>query len=93
MICRSLELAADLLDDLRRADEQLHRARRRLAEAVQGTGTSLTQMFGVGPFIAATTSPGSPAGTTSPPITALRRSRCPRAGGKSAGCPCAGTGG
>jgi transposase len=48
------ELAADLLDDLRRADEQLRGARRRLAAAVQATGTSLTEMFGVGPFIAAT---------------------------------------
>jgi transposase len=48
------DLAADLLDDLRRADEQLHQARQRLAEAVQATGTCLTEMFGVGPFIAAT---------------------------------------
>jgi transposase len=48
------DLAADLLDDLRRADQQIHEARQRLAEAVQATGTSLTEIFGVGPFIAAT---------------------------------------
>jgi transposase len=48
------ELAADLLEDLRRADEQLHEGKRRLAAAVQATGTSLTEVFGVGPFIAAT---------------------------------------
>jgi transposase len=48
------DLAADLLDDLRRADEQLRETRQRLATAVQATGTSLTDVFGVGPVIAAT---------------------------------------
>jgi len=47
------DLAAGLLDDLRRADQQIHGARQRLAEAAQATGTSLTEIFGVGPFIAA----------------------------------------
>jgi transposase len=48
------ELAADLLEDLRRADEQLRETRKRLAAAVQASGTSLTEVFGVGPVIAAT---------------------------------------
>ena len=48
------ELAADLLDDLRRADAQLGEARKKLAVAVQAAGTTLTEIFGVGPVIAAT---------------------------------------
>jgi transposase len=48
------ELAADLLEDLRRADGQLRETRKKLASAVQATGTSLTEIFGAGPFIAAT---------------------------------------
>jgi transposase len=47
------ELAADLLEDLRRADGQLRETKKKLA-AVQAAGTSLTEIFGVGPFIAAT---------------------------------------
>ena len=49
-----LELAADLLDDLRRADGRLREANKKLAAAVQATGTTLTGIFGVGPVIAAT---------------------------------------
>jgi transposase len=48
------ELAAGLLEDLRRAGGQLRGTRKKLAAAVQATGTSLTEIFGVGPFIAAT---------------------------------------
>jgi transposase len=48
------ELAADLLDDLRRADGRLREVNKKLAAAVQATGTTLTEMFGVGPVIAAT---------------------------------------
>jgi transposase len=48
------ELAADLLEDLRRADVQLRETNKKLAAAVQATGTSLTEIFGVGPVIAAT---------------------------------------
>jgi transposase len=47
------ELAADLLDDLRRADARLGEAKKKLAAAVQATGTTLTEIFGVGPVIAA----------------------------------------
>jgi transposase len=48
------ELAADLLEDLRRADEQLRETNKKLAAAVQATGTTLTDIFGVGAVIAAT---------------------------------------
>jgi len=48
------ELAADLLEDLRRADERLREVNKKLTVAVQATGTTLTDIFGVGPVIAAT---------------------------------------
>jgi len=48
------ELAADLLDDLGRADARLGEAKKKLAASVQATGTTLTEIFGVGPVIAAT---------------------------------------
>jgi transposase len=48
------ELAADLLEDLRRADARLREVNKKLAAAVQATGTTLTEMFGVGPVIAVT---------------------------------------
>jgi transposase len=48
------ELAADLLEDLRRADERLREVNKKLTAAVQATGTTLTEIFGVGPVIAAT---------------------------------------
>jgi transposase len=48
------ELAAALIEDLRRIDGQLRETRSRLASAVRASGTSLTGLFGVGPVIAAT---------------------------------------
>ena len=48
------ELAADLLDDLRRVDARIREARKKLAAAVAAAGTGLTGLFGVGPVIAAT---------------------------------------
>jgi transposase len=47
------ELAAALLDDLRRIDAQLRETRKKLAAAVAAAGTSLTGLFGVGPVITA----------------------------------------
>ena len=47
------ELAADLLEDLRRIDASLRETRRKLAAVVAAAGTSLTGLFGVGPVIAA----------------------------------------
>jgi len=48
------ELAAALLEDLRRIDGQLRETRKKLDAAVRASGTSLTSLFGVGPVIAAT---------------------------------------
>jgi transposase len=47
-------LAADLLADMRRLDEQRRESKKKLAAAVRASGTSLTDLFGVGPFVAAT---------------------------------------
>jgi transposase len=48
------ELAAEFLADLRHLDGQLRETRKKLAAAVRACGTSLTQVFGVGPVIAGT---------------------------------------
>ena len=47
------DLARELLEDLRRFDEQLRASKRRLAAVVQASGSSLTNLFGVGPVNAA----------------------------------------
>jgi transposase len=46
------ELAADFLEDLRRIDAQLSQVKKKLAAAVKASGTTLTEVFGVGPVIA-----------------------------------------
>src|SRR6266496_3741644 len=48
------ELAAAFLDDLRRIDAQLRDTKKKLDVAVRAPGTTLTQVFGVGPVVAAT---------------------------------------
>jgi transposase len=48
------ELAAEFLEDMRRLDAQLRDTRKKLAAAVKVSGTSLTEVFGVGPVIAGT---------------------------------------
>jgi transposase len=49
-----LELAAALVEDLRRTDGQLRETRKKPGAAVRASGTSLTTLFGVGPVTAAT---------------------------------------
>jgi len=49
-----VQLGKEILDDLRRLDEQLRELRDRLAGVVAASSTSLTGIFGVGPVIAAT---------------------------------------
>ena len=49
-----VELAGELLDDLRRLDVQIKESRKRLAAVVKASGTSTTKIFGVGPVVAAT---------------------------------------
>jgi len=48
------ELATDFLVDLRRIDAQMSQTKKRLAAAVKASGTTLTELFGVGPVTAAT---------------------------------------
>jgi transposase len=48
------ELAAELLDDIRHLDAQRREVKEKLAAAVTASGTSLTEVFGAGPVIAAT---------------------------------------
>jgi transposase len=48
------ELAAEFLADLRRLDAQLRQTNKKLAAAVRASGTTLTQVFGVGPVITGT---------------------------------------
>ena len=47
------ELAVELLDDIRRLDTQLKVSHKRIRDAVRASATSLTDLFGVGPIIAA----------------------------------------
>ncbi|HKY16325.1 MAG TPA: IS110 family transposase [Microthrixaceae bacterium] len=47
------DLAVDLLDDIRRLDEQLKASHKRLRTAVAASGTTLTDVFGIGPILAA----------------------------------------
>jgi transposase len=47
------ELATEFVEDLSRIDAQMRETRRKLAAAVKASGTSLTEVFGVGPVIAA----------------------------------------
>ena len=48
------ELAAEFLADLRHLDAQLRGTRKKLTAVVKGSGTTLTQVFGVGPVVAGT---------------------------------------
>ena len=91
------ELAAEFLEDMRGLDARLHRTRKKLAAAVRASGTTLTEVFGVGPVIASTII-GDIAGVsrfpgraTSPRITAPPRSRCPPETARSTACRCAAT--
>jgi transposase len=43
------ELAGEFLEDIRRLDAQLRRINKKLAAAVKASGTSVTEVFGVGP--------------------------------------------
>jgi transposase len=49
-----LELARELIADLERIDAQRREARRRTAQAVRASGSTLTQLYGVGPIVAGT---------------------------------------
>jgi len=46
------DLALELLDDVRRLDVQLKASHKRIKTAVQASGTTLTELYGVGPILA-----------------------------------------
>lgn len=48
------ELAEELLEDLRRVDRQISESKKRLQEVVAASGTTVINIFGVGPVVAAT---------------------------------------
>ena len=48
------DLAAELLEDMCRLDAQIGESKKKLATAVKASGTTVTEIFGVGPVIAAT---------------------------------------
>ncbi len=48
-----LELAHETLDEIRMLDAKLKRSKARITEAVTASGTTLTEIFGVGPIISA----------------------------------------
>jgi transposase len=47
------DIALELIDDVRRLDEQIKASHRRIRLAVQASGTSVTELYGVGPIHAA----------------------------------------
>ena len=49
-----VELAQELLDDLRRVDNQIKESKKRLEQVATASGTTTTNIFGVGPFVAST---------------------------------------
>jgi hypothetical protein len=51
---RTTQLAADFAEDLTRIDAQMRDTKTKLAAAVAAAGTTLTEVFGIGPVIAAT---------------------------------------
>jgi transposase len=46
------ELALELLEDMRRLDTQLKESHKRIKLAVRASGTSLTDVYGIGPVLA-----------------------------------------
>jgi transposase len=47
------DLALELIDDVRRLDAQLKESHRRIKVAIKASGSSVTEIYGVGPIIAA----------------------------------------
>ena len=92
------ELAAELLADIRHLDAQRREARKKLAAAVTASGTSLTEVFGVGPVIAAAvigdviTVARFPSRDHFAACNGTAPAGCPRGSGRFTGCRCAATG-
>ncbi len=47
------DLALELLEDVRRLDAQIKASHRRIGVAIKASGTSVTEIYGVGPILAA----------------------------------------
>jgi transposase len=92
-------LAGQLADELVHVDDQLKLAKANIRTAVAASGTTLTDIFGIGPVVAAmligyTGDPFRfPTSATTPPTRAPPRSSCPRPGASCTACRGAGTGG
>ena len=92
------ELAAGFPGDLRRIDAQMRDTKKKLAVTVRASGTTLTEVFGVGPVIAATMigyvadASRFPSRDNFAACNALRPSKCRQGTAESTGCPGAGTG-
>ena len=54
MAAARFELACDYVVDLLRIDEQIRQAKKHMAIAVKASKTTLTNLYGVGPYVAAT---------------------------------------
>ncbi len=87
------DLVVELLDDIRRLDSQLKVSHKRIRDAVRASGTSLTDLFGVGPIIAAHAHrlhrrrrPGSRTAIATPPTTGPPRSSSPPPVGSCTDC-------
>ncbi len=91
------DLALELLDDIRRLDTQLKVSHKRIRTAIAASGTTVTDLFGIGPVIAAMLIgysgdiAASRTGTATPPTTAPPPSSSPPAAGPCTGCPNEGT--
>ena len=91
------ELAVEFPGDMRHLDAQLRGTRKKLAAAVKASGTTLTQVFGVGPVIAGTIT-GDIADVSRFPgrdhfasCNGTAPSRCPPGTTRSPGSRCAAT--
>ena len=91
------QLSRELVADLRRLDAALGRNSEDIAAAVSASGTSMTQIHGVGPVLAAKiighsgAISGSRADTTTPATAAPHRSKPPAASSVATGSPAPGT--
>ena len=89
-------VACELVADLRRLDDQLRDTKQRITAAVKASKTTLTELFGVGPIVAAmiigdVADVGRfPTATGSPPTTAPPRSRSPPESGDARCSACHG---
>jgi transposase len=91
------EMALELVADVRRLDNNIAEVKKRITAAVAASGTTVTEVYGVGPIVAALligtpgTSPGSRPRATTPPTTAPHPSRRPPARSSGTGSTSAAT--